>query len=405
MKATKHTPALIALAVAAALGMGSAQAAVPKAAGATSQAQDDLQCQRSSRRGQAAEQVEERYPDATRQAPTERASSRMSARLNRLNTAMERDEFAQVREQADAILAEERANGYDKSYAANLAAFAAYNEDDSVAAKAYLTQQIELGGLDNTGHFQAMVMLAQLQAQDDEYDASLATLDRYFAESGSRAADDLALRGQVLYQAERYEEAIEPLRQAVETAESPNAGWTQTLMAAYAETGRTAEAAGLAEQIAAAAPDDKRAQVNLAAMYMQLEQEDRAVEVMERLRASGQLTEDREYRNLMAMYLNMDGGEARAIEVINEGLEKGVLEENHQTYLALAQAYYFSEQVEPAIEAYRKAAPLADTGETYLNLARLLYGEGREAEAAEAARQALAKGVNNPTDANRIIGN
>src|SRR5690606_42017987 len=106
-----------------------------------------------------------------------------------------------------------------------------------------------------------------------------------------------------------------------------------------------------------------------------------------------------------AIDANIAGGEAKPTEVINEGLSQGVREGNHQTYLALAQAYYFSDQPEPAIEADRKAAPLAENGETFLNRARVLYGEGREAEAAEAARQAIAKGVRNEQDARRIIGN
>src|SRR5699024_9258474 len=164
---------------------------------------------------------------------------------------------------------------------------------------------------------------------------------------------DLALQGQLLYNAERYEEAIPALRAAIEAADEPHISWTQALMAAYSETGRDAEATAMAEQIAASAPDDKRSQINLASMYMQAGQDDKAVEVLERLRAAGELTEDREYRNLMAMHLNRDGGEAAAIAVINEGLEKGILEESHQTYLALGQAYYFSDQAEPAIEAYR----------------------------------------------------
>lgn len=406
MKSTTHAPALIALAVAAALAAGAAPQAVAATTPALSAQADE--CQRSRRgdeRQQRQAEREERYPNATREAPGDGASSRMAQRLNRLNAAMEKDDYAGVREQAEDIMGQERANDYDKAYAANMAAHAAYNEDDVEAAKRYANQVIELDALDNNNHFQAMLMLAQLHAQDEETDQSLALLDRYFSESGSTAANDLALRGQLLYQAERYEEAIPALREAIDAAENPHASWTQALMAAYAESGRDAEATALAEQIAANAPEDKRSQLNLASMYMQADQTDKAIEVMERLRASGQLTEDREYRNLMAMHLNNDGGEAAAIAVINEGLEKGVLEQNHQTYVALAQAYYFSDQAGPAIEAYRKAAPLADNGETYLNLARVLYGEGQEAEAAEAARQALQKGINRPEEARRIIGN
>ena len=412
MKSSTHAPALIALAVAAALAAGAVPQAVAATSASAKAAQAD-ECQRSSRgadrrdRDSSSRQapVEERYPDATRESPSEGASARMGQRLNRLNNAMNDEDYAEALEHAQDILSQERATDYDKAYASNMAGHASYNTDDVEGAKRYIAQAVEYDALDNNNHLQAMLMLAQLHAQDEENDQALALLDRYFAESGSKETSDLALRGQLLYQAERFEEAIPALREAIDAADEPQPSWTQALMAAYAETGRDAEATALAEQIASSAPDDKRSQMNLASMYLQMDQVDKAVAVMEQLRASGQLTEDREYRNLMAMHLNNEGGEAKAIEVINEGLSKGVLEGNHQTYLALAQAYYFSDQPDPAIDAYRKAAPLAEDGETFLNLARVLYGEGREAEAAEAARQAIAKGVRNEQDARRIIGN
>lgn len=404
MKSTTHAPALIALAVAAVLAGGTPATASAATSPVLTEA-DAQECQRSRRGSNKQEEVEERYPNATRVAPDERASTRMAQRLNRANAAMQDDEFAKVIEHAEDVLSQERANNYDKAFAAQLAGHASFNSDDTESAKRYIAQAIELNGLDNNNHFQSMVMLAQLYGQDEQINEALATLEQYFAESGSADPNDLVLQGQLLYQAERFDEAIPVLRQAIEGAENPQTGWTQLLMASYAETGRDSEAIALAEQIAAGAPDDKRSQINLASMYMQSDQNAKAVEVMERLRASGQLTEDREYRNLMAMHLNTEGGEAAAIEVINDGLAKGVLESNHQTYVALAQAHYFSDQVEPAIEAYRKAAPLDDSGETFLNLARILYGEGREAEAADAARQALDKGVRRPEDARRIIGN
>lgn len=417
MKSASHTPALIAFAIAAALAAAGTSPQAAAAANASlisaepaSAAADE--CQRRTSRGARRDSdsgsqatAEERYPDATRESPREGASSRMAQRLNRLNEAMNNGDDALVIERAEDILAQDRANDYDRAYASNLAGHASYNMDDAEAAKRYIAQAIEYDALDNNNHLQAILMLAQLHAQDEETDQALALLERFFNESGSKEASDLALRGQLLYQAERYDEAIPALREAIEASDEPHVSWTQALMAAYAETGREAEATALAEQIAAGAPDDKRSQVNLASMYMQMGDDAKAIEVMERLRAAGQLTEDREYRNLMAMHLNAEGGEAAAIAVINEGLEKGVLEPNHQTYLALAQAYYFSDQVAPAIEAYRKAAPLDDDGETWLNLARVLYGEGQEAEAAEAARQALSKGVRNEQDARRIIGN
>jgi tetratricopeptide (TPR) repeat protein len=138
-------------------------------------------------------------------------------------------------------------------------------------------------------------------------------------------------------------------------------------------------------------------------MYMQADQMDKAAAVMDKLRASGQLTEEREYKQLYSIYANTDNKEKDVIAVINEGISKGILKPDYQTYLALAQSYYYTDQLPQAIENWQKAAPLSKDGETYLNLAKVLKNEGRTAEAKQAAQQALAKGVKKPDDAKKII--
>jgi tetratricopeptide (TPR) repeat protein len=359
---------------------------------------------RSSQRSSKAEaKAEVMYPEATRQEPSTKASSKVGKKLQKLIDAYNSEDFAQTRTLADEILGTEGANAYDKSLAAQLGAQAAYSLDDTAAAKAYLQQVLDFNGLDNNGHFQSMLMLAQLQLGDDDYATGLATLDRYLAESKSTRPDDLAIKGQALYQAERYAEAIPVLKQLVESTPEPKDSWVQLLMASYAEADQTAEAVALAERLAAKNPADKKAQINLAAIYSQADQMDKAAAVLEKLRAAGQLTEEREYRQLYITYANMDGREKDVISVINEGVQKGVLKADYQTYLALAQSYYYSDQIPQAIDNWQKAAPLSKDGETYLNLARVLWQEGRTAEAKQAAQKALDKGVKKPEDARKII--
>jgi tetratricopeptide (TPR) repeat protein len=121
------------------------------------------------------------------------------------------------------------------------------------------------------------------------------------------------------------------------------------------------------------------------------------------MRGKGLLTEERDYRQLYAMYLNSENKEAEAIAVINEGLTKGVLKETAEVYNALAQAYYFTDRYDEAIEAYTKAAPLGKDGEGALNLARVLSNEERFAESKAAAQDAIARGIKRPGDAWIII--
>ncbi|MGH8036710.1 MAG: tetratricopeptide repeat protein [Stenotrophomonas sp.] len=361
---------------------------------------------RSERGGAKQAKAEVMFPDATRAEPNIKASPKLGKQLQKLIDSYNDQKFPETRALADEILANSAANAYDKSLAAQLAAQAAYGTDDNAAAKKYLQQVLELGGLDNNGHYQSMLMLGQLQIQDDETAAGLATLDKYFAETKSAKPEQLIIKGQALYQQERYQEAIPVLKQAIAAAGADaKDNWRQLLMAAMSEAGQTGEAVAEAEAIAKRNPEDKKAQMNLASMYMQADQMDKAAAVMDTLYKGGKLTDEREYKQLYSIYANTENKEKEVINVINDGLQKGILKPDYQVYLALAQAYYYSDpqQADKAIEAWQKAAPLSKDGETYLNLARVLHAEGRIPEAKEAARQAKAKGVKNPKDAEKII--
>ncbi len=370
----------------------------------------------AARRGEQKKE-EVLYPDATRQEPEAKGSPKVQTKLNKLieayNKALEQEDEAKAtagyttaRTLADEIIANGSANAYDKALAAQIASQAALNTDDEAAAEGYLKQAIDANALGNNQHFQLMLQLAQLQLQKDDYTNGFATLDKYLAESKSKRPADFAFKGQYLYQADRFAECIPPLKQAIETSTNPEDkvdNWTQILMVCYQEAGQLAEAVKVAEQLAAKSPNDKRAQMNLASIYLNSEQEAKAAAVLEKLRAAGLMTEEKDYRQLYLTYANMDGKEKDVIAVINEGLQKGVVKPDYQTYLALAQAYYYSEQIPQAIEAWQKAAPLSKDGETYLNLARVLWQEDRIPEAKVAARAALDKGLKKPDDAKKII--
>ncbi|HEU0306677.1 MAG TPA: tetratricopeptide repeat protein [Lysobacter sp.] len=353
--------------------------------------------------GTKEQKADDSYPNATRKAPAGKASAKASPKLQKMVKLYDDDKAAEARALADEIMGNAAFNAYDHAFAAQIAAQIAYESDDTNGAIAYLDKALAFDGLDNNGHYNAMLMKAQLQLQEDKYTEGLATIDRFLNETKSQNPEHLVVKGNALYRLEKYPEAAALLKQAVDASPEPRADWQQLLMAAYAESGQGDQAIAMAEKVAAKSPNDKRAQLNLVAVYLQADKYDKAVTVLEKLRAAGQLTEDRDYRQLYATYLNIEGKERQAAAVIQEGLDKGILKPDHQSYLALAQSYYFSEQPAPAIEAYKKAAPLDDDGETYLNLARLLWQENRIPEAKDAAKQAVAKGLKKPDDAKKIL--
>lgn len=358
-----------------------------------------------SERGQVEQQRAgaEQFPEATREAPDMKASGKTARKLQQMVDLQQEGNGAEAVAIADAILADADSNAYEKALAAQTAAQVAYEGGDVDRAVSLFEQVVELDALDNNNHYTMMLNLAQLQQQQERYAESLATYDRFFAETGSKDPQAMMMKGQALFLLERYPEAAELMEQAIQSGGETRPEWQALLMQVHAKSGNAGEAVRMAEQVAAAKPDDRRAQLNLAATYQQAGMQDKAVAVLEKMRGAGQLTEANEYQQLYTTYINMEGKEREAVAVIEEGLAKGVLSEDFNTTVALAQANYFSGQTEPAIEAYRKAAPLDNDGSTYLNLAKVLLNEGLDEEAKAAATQALAKGIGNPDEAQSII--
>lgn len=392
------TRTLLASAVIAIVGMTSVAEAYAQASTRGAERRAARQAQQQAQQAP----VEAKYPQATRSEPGLAATPRLGPKLNQLSDAYNEGNTQRTVALADEILADTRGNAYEHAIAARLAG-ASLIAEQPLQAITYLQRSVNLNGLNNNDHYDTVFTIAQLQAQEEQNDAAIATIDRLISEVGTGNADMYGLKGNTLYRMGRYEQALEPLTQAAQLDSRDDV--TGLLMATYAELGRDGEAVTLAEQLAQRNPDDVRAQINLASIYLQAERTNDAVTVLQRLRSEGKLTEERHYRNLYAMLANTQGQERQAIEVINEGLAKGILQDGYEVQNVLGQAYYFSEQLEPAIAAWSKAAPLAPDGRVYLNLASALFNEGRMADARAAAQAALDKGLSNPEAARRIIQN
>jgi tetratricopeptide (TPR) repeat protein len=355
-------------------------------------------------RRQKEEKAPPMFPNATREEPKIKPVQSLQKQMQQLNDLSQEGKFEEAIAVADKIIGNNKAGAYEKSFALQAKGFALMDKDDYVGAIPLIEQSIEANGLPNDTHFQLMFQAAQMYMAEEQYEKALKWVDRFLAETKSDKPEYLAMKGNALYRLERFDEAANYLKQAIAKSDKPQESWNQLLMATYFDQEKPLEAAKIAEELLAKNPNDKKTLMNLSSIYAQAEQFDKAIAVLEKGRAAGLLTDERDYRQLFALYLNTEGKEAQGIEVINEGLAKGILKPSAETYNALAQAYYFTDKLEEAIAAYKKAAPLADDGETHLNLARVLTNEERYAEAKTAAQEAIKKGVKKPGDAWMVIG-
>lgn len=310
------------------------------------------------------------YPNATRQQPDSKVSPKILKHLQAMQERYEKDDWNGVIAKAEEVVAMPAANAYEKSFAYSMAGNAAANLDDQPRAAGFFSKAIEANGLDNDSHYSTMYNLVVIKYGEQQFADALAMMDRFLAETKSEKPEHFALRAGILAGLERFDEA-----------------------------------AAIYKGLVAKNPDDKRILMNAVSTLQSADKFEDANALLGEAYKRGMLTEARELRVLYVGYMNAQRW-SDAQKVIEDGVAKDLLQPGpdlSRDYQILAQNAYMDDKIPLAIELYKRAAPMAADGEAYLNLAKVLDYAGKKAEAKEAAKQALAKGVKKPEDANRIL--
>lgn len=343
-------------------------------AGGVDAPQANTRAARKAREAQksGASNVAQTYPKATRVAPKQAGEPKLSKQLGALfELQTKNDSEDQMIAKADEILADPRANAFDKSSAAYLAGGAWLSKEtkDYSNTIKYYKQAVEFNGLHNNLHYQAILQTAQMLDADKKSDEALTYVDRFLTETQSEDERAIAIKNQILIGSGKPEQAI-----------------------------------AVMEKMAAAKPADKKLQMNLASLYQEAGQEAKALAILDRMRKDGLFTESNDYDIAWRLLANSNDRQKDAISVIEEGMQKGILTPGAEVYAYLAQTYYAEGETDKAIAAWTKGAPLSKNGVSFLNLAKAQQDKERYADAKASAQQALAKGVTKPGEAWQVIG-
>jgi len=261
--------------------------------------------------------------------------------------------------------------------------------------------------LGNNSHYQLMLVTGQMLLAEKRYAESLTYVDRFNKETG---VDDLAVnktRGNALYRLNRYNDAIPPLKKAYELDNGADQNLAVMLMDAYGKTNQKAEASKLADQIGksstAAGSADGSGQIKQMLVLASAKEYERAAKIFDELYAKGQITKANEYEAGYVSYSHVQGSEQKAINVINDGLAKKVIKPDVTMYTVLGQSYYYTNNINGAIDALSKGAAMSSKGDLDLQVAQALGEESRYAESKTAAQKALSKGTDNAGNAYILI--
>ena len=301
------------------------------------------------------------YPNATRSEPKGvGASDKEAAALNEGLNAANNGDAATAQKDLQPI-ADNGSNAYAKAAALRGLAQIKYNSGDTKGAIALQKQAVDLNSLPNDDYFPALLALAVMYNADEDYAQVLTTIDQYIQQSGKPTADAYALKGNALYRLEKYPDAVAAIQKAKSLTDQPKPDWDQILIASYFAMDKYDDAAKIAEAALAKDPNNAKLLMAVAQSYMNAQQYDKALPLLERARASGQITDEGTYVNLAKVYYNLavDGKDPKAnalkaAQVVEEGMGKGVIKPSSDNYKLLGDAYQLAGDQARANAAYDK---------------------------------------------------
>lgn len=340
------------------------------------------------------------FPNTTRKEPKlDLTSQKDQKALNEGLQAVNNGDKAKATEQLQGILDHSKSK-YAKALAMQGLANIKYNDGDTKGAITMLSQALDNGVLPNDTYFQLQYELAQFQLADQQYQASLDTISKWRADGKKETADSYALEANDYYRLQKYPEAIAAIKKAQSLTDKPKDSWKQILMASYAESGQTDQAAQLAEQQLAANPNDVNALNNAVAVLMQAQKYPEAIKLMEKAKAGGLLKSEKDYVNLAKLYLitgqNSNDPKPhaeKAVKTLEDGMAQGIVGASYGNYKLIGDANLIAGNESQAIVAYKKALPTATDGEAALRAGQLLLGKNKYKEARTLIQQGIDKGV------------
>ena len=328
--------------------------------------------------------------------------------LTEIQELVEAKDYASAQRLIDELKSSKKSlSPYELAQIWNITAYSYYlQERFSEAIKAYdnvLAQPDLPEGL----MLSTLKTKAQLQFTQEDYEAALKTIRQLMAVITEPSADVLMLEGQALFQLARYDEALKPIRSAVEMYRDqgriPKENWLLLLRVIYFEQQDYDSMIGVVKELIVYYPKDTYI-LTLAGIYSELGDTKKQLALTEVLYEKGLLTSASHVTNLANLYL-LHGLPYKAAVLLEKEMAEEIVKSNDRNLRLLSQAWYQAREDQKAIPPLERAARLSNDGSLYVRLGQAHINLEQWAEASAALQQALKMGGLKRNDqANIMLG-
>jgi tetratricopeptide (TPR) repeat protein len=264
------------------------------------------------------------------------------------------------------------------------------NQEKTALAAAEFEKSLAQKAIDRAAEQSMTYSLAQIYTQLGRYDQALQLIDTWFAAEESPKPDAYYLKAMILVQQEKFREAVEPARTAVEKAPQPKESWLQLLVAIYGNLKDYPNVAATLQRLVNIAPHKKLYWMQLAAVQNHLQHDAEALATMRLAHRAQLLDEDKDVRQL-ARLLYLNQLPFQCAQVMEDALAKGEVAADADAYQLLSNCYLAARESDEALAPLAKAAELSTDGDMDMLLGQLHLQREEFGPALAALEKALAK--------------
>ncbi len=315
-------------------------------------------------------------------------------RLTRIYEAIGEEQYGQAYEDLAALLERSRRDEYEQAVILQAMAFVRAQQERYPEAIDLFQRAIDLNRLGNSQHFEMILQVAQLNYATEQYREALRQLDIWFCvtSDGQQNRDTIwVMKASIHAQIDEFREALVAIDRAIALSDEPRENWYQLKLAMHFELEEYAQGAEVLQILINMSPEKKDYWVQLASIYSQLNRDRDSLAVLALAHREGLLDRQSEYMQLASLQQEFDFPR-KAAEVMQQGLETGIVESTRRNWEMVAGAWYSARDLERALDAYERAGAQSSDGKLDLQRAFILTDQERWEEALEAVERALRLG-------------
>jgi tetratricopeptide (TPR) repeat protein len=334
-------------------------------------------------------------------------SQQVYEQLAAIQEMIEAKDYASAQRAIEELKGRKGLSDYERAQLYNINGYSYYLQERYRDAIAAYDQVLATPGLPEALLLSTLKTKAQLHFTEEDYESALKVVRQLLAAIPEPSPDVLMIEGQALFQLGRYDEALVPIKSAIDMyrdqGQKPKENWLLLLRVIYFEQKEYELMIGVVKELIAYYPKDTYV-LTLAGIYSELGDTKKQLALTEVLYEKGMLNTASHITNLANLYL-LHGLPYKAASVLEKEMNANIVDANERNLRLLSQAWYQAREDEKAIPPLERAARMSNDGELYIRLAQAHLNLENWSEAASAVEQGLkAGGLKRNDTANIMLG-